>query len=66
MKKQIVAQWDGLDSYRSYDFGPYPDGIESQDGNEWHDGDGHLCCGQDFQSLRILLAGGPRAGEVVE
>ena len=62
--KYIVARWDGLDSYRSY-LKSYPDGIVSQDGDEWHDSAGHLCKGAEFDAVRIKLIGGPRHGTMV-
>lgn len=59
-RRYIVARWDGLDSYRSYQLPDYPDGIESQDGDEWHDGAGSLCGGENFSAVAIRLIGGPR------
>lgn len=63
-QRYIVARWDGLDSYRTYSIPEYPDGIESQDGDEWHDGDGSYCRGE-FEGMTIKLIGGPRHGEMV-
>ena len=64
-RRYIVARWDGLDSYRSYQLKSYPDGIESQDGDEWHDGAGSLCKGAEFDAVMIKLIGGPRHGTMV-
>ena len=63
--KCITAKWDGLDSYRSHALSDYHDGIESQDGDTWHDGSGNYATGGQFRSVEIRLIGGPRHGEIV-
>lgn len=64
-RRCITARWDGLDSYRSYALPDYPDGIESQDGDEWHDGCGDYISGDGWDGIAIRLIGGPRHREIV-